>query len=457
MSPLLLVALGFAVVLVGLLWLRLHAFLAMLLAAVVVAIATPTTTLQSLAQADLTSGKITAKQAEALAKTTAPERVVSAFGETAGKVGVLIALASVIGKCLLDSGAAMRVVQAMLGLFGQARVHVAFVFTGFTLSIPVYFDAVFYLLMPIGKAMARVTQKDYLLYILTIVAGATMAHSLVPPTPGPLFAAKALGVDMGTMIIGGCIVGLFTASFGLVYAIWANRRWRIELPEDAASASVVPPEQLPSLGLALLPILLPLGLITWGSFGHTSSLTDSNMALGVGTIAGLALLARHRRPGETVSGAVQEALLSGAAVVLITSAGGAFGAVLRQTGIAEVIQQSGAGSGSGFWALPVCFIITALVRIAQGSATVAMITVAPIAQAFTETGSLDFHPVYLALAIGCGSKPIPWMNDSGFWIITRMTGLKEAETLKIVSPMMSLMGLVGLPIVLLGAWLWPLI
>ena len=106
--------------------------------------------------------------------------------------------------------------------------------------------------------------------------------------------------------------------------------------------------------------------------------------------------------------------------------------------------------------LPIAFLVTALVRTAQGSATVAMITAAPIAGAFLAAGDIGFHPVYLALAIGCGSKPIPWMNDSGFWVITRMTGMKESETLKFVTPMMSLMGVVGLLMTMLGAWLVPM-
>ena len=455
MSPLWLVALGFVVVLAGLLALRLHAFLAMLLAAVVVSLFTPVDALRSFADHEVKKERLTAKQAQDFVESSAPERVATAFGETCGKVGVLIALASIVGKCLLDSGAAMRIVQGMLALFGQARVHVAFVFTGFTLAIPVFFDAVFYLLMPIGKAMARTTKKNYLLYILTIVAGATMAHSLVPPTPGPLFAAKALGVDIGTMMAGGLFVGLFTASFGLVYAIWANKRWEIALPPDAAAAADETTTVLPPLWLSMLPILLPVALITYGALAQEFWFTDSNMALGLGAVTGLWLLTKHRKPGESVPDAVQDAIMSGATVVLITSAGGAFGAMLRHTGIAELIQQLGSG-GARMWALPLCFAITSLVRIAQGSATVAMITVAPIAKAFLDTGDLGFHPVYLALAVGCGSKPIPWMNDSGFWIITRMSGMKEMETLKIVTPMMSLMGVVGLPVVMFGAWLWPM-
>lgn len=458
MTPLLLVALGLVVVLVTLTVFRLHAFLAMILAAFVVALATPEAMLLAHGEAQAAAGKISAEEATAFASSTPIDRVLEAFGETCGKIGLLIAMASILGKCLLDSGAAMRIVKSVLDLFGQARVHFGFVLTGFGLAIPVYFDAVFYLLMPIGKAMARVTGKNYLLYILTIVAGATMAHSLVPPTPGPLFAAEELGVELSTMMIAGSIVGLFTASTGLLWAVWANRRWQIPLPEDLPGEALAADHPLPPLGLSLLPIVLPVALISWGTISENPPwFSDSNVALSIGAVLGLFLLHRHRPTGApSVNDAVQDAILSGAGILLITAAGGAFGSTLRQTGVAELIQQMGATSAR-HWALPICFLVTALVRTAQGSATVAMITAAPIAKAFLETGALGYHPVYLALAVGCGSKPIPWFNDSGFWIITRMTGLQESQTLKMVTPMMSLMGLVGLPVVMIGAWLWPMV
>lgn len=462
MISLSLVALGLVVVVLALLGLRLHAFLAMMLAAFVVAVVTPPDVLTAYAAQQQELGKMSAAEAAKFAATSPPDRVMKAFGETCASMGLLICMASIMGKSLLDSGAAMRIVQSLLGLFGRARAHVAFVFTGFGLAIPVYFDAVFYLLMPIGKAMTKATGGNYLLYILTIVAGATMAHSLVPPTPGPLFAAKELGVDVGTMMVGGLVVGMFTASFGLAYAVWANRRWKIELPEeDAQAVEGAATGPLPSLLLSILPIVVPVVLITWGSLmTKTPWYADSNLALSAGAVISLWLLARQKRQSETGSreglqDVVQGAIMSGATVLLITAAGGAFGSTLRQTGVAAVIQTMGA-EASKFWALPICFLITALVRTAQGSATVAMITAAPLARAFLESGGLPFHPVYLALAVGCGSKPIPWLNDSGFWIITRMTGMKESQTLKIVTPMMSLMGLVGLPIVMLGAWLLPL-
>ena len=459
MSSLWLVLLGLGAVVAGLVVLRLHAFLAMMLAALVVALATPGTLLEAYATGQVALGKMTPEAAAKFGASAAPDRVMTAFGETCGQMGLLIAMASIIGRCLLDSGAALRIVRALLALFGQARVHLAFVVTGFTLAIPVYFDAVFYLLMPIGKAMARTTGRDYLLYILTVVAGATMAHSLVPPTPGPTFAAKELGVPLGMMMAGGTILGLFTAGFGLLYALWVNRRCRIELPpEEGAQAAVeVADAALPALGLALLPIVIPLALIGYGSFAETNHwFTNTSVALSLGAVAAIWLLGRHRLPGmEAPAEAVQNAIMSGATILIITASGGALGSVLRQTDIASLIQSLGGGAAQS-WALPMVFGITALVRTAQGSATVAMITAAPIAKAFAEAGDLGFHPLYLALAVGCGSKPVPWLNDSGFWIITRMTGMKESETLKLVTPMMSLMGLVGLPLVMLGAWLWPM-
>ena len=140
--------------------------------------------------------------------------------------------------------------------------------------------------------------------------------------------------------------------------------------------------------------------------------------------------------------------------MLLIAAGGAFGGVLRQTGISELLGSM--LSHAHFFTLPAIFLITTLVRTAQGSATVAMITAAPIAKAFLDGGQAHVHPVYFALAIGCGSKPFSWMNDAGFWIITRLSGLREDQTLRTVSPMMAIQGVAGLALTMLAAWIWPM-
>ena len=491
MSPIALLLIGMAVVLAGVLWLRLHAFLALIIAALTISLLTPHAALEQFsegqarqeiakkeAKKNADEEKLSEAQIEALVdqqvskftSRNAPSRVAAEFGDGCRKVGILIAMAAIIGKCLLESGAAQRIVQSILAVFGIARAQLAFLISSFLLAIPVFFDTVFYLLIPIGKAMRRKTGKNYLLYILTIVAGGTMAHSLVPPTPGPLFVAGELGVDLGTMMFAGLAVGIFTIAFGYAYATWANRRWEIPLRDDAAGGASPEPETpaMPPLILALLPILLPVLLIGLATYRKTLAdppawldalayLGDKNLALTLSAGCALMVLAMMKRgERDALSDATKSAIGSGATIILITAAGAAFGGVLRHTGIAASIAELG-GAQAGLMTLPIAFLITTLVRTAQGSATVAMITAAPIAAAFLAAGDLGFHPVYLALAIGCGSEPIPWMNDSGFWVITRMTGMKESETLKIVTPMMSLMGVVGLVVTMLGAWLVPMV
>jgi GntP family gluconate:H+ symporter len=144
-------------------------------------------------------------------------------------------------------------------------------------------------------------------------------------------------------------------------------------------------------------------------------------------------------------------------IILITAAGGALGHVLRQTGIAAAIQERMPATETGVALLVMAFAVTAVVRVAQGSATVAMITAVGIVAPIAATTQLPYHPLYLALAIGCGSKPVPWMNDSGFWVVGRMSGMTAAETLKTFTPAVTIMGFVGLLATLVGAVLFPMV
>ncbi len=401
------------------------------------------------------------------------EWVGEAFGATCGSIGLLILLASIIGDCLTQSGAAIRIVQWIQEQFGERRAPQALASSAFLLGIPVFFDTVFYLLMPLGRGLAVKTGRNFLLYTLSIVAGATMAHSLVPPTPGPLFAAREFGVSLGVMMMGGTVVGMITVVVGFLYARWANRRWPLALRGEFVggdgSASPAPgfTGQLPPLAWAVLPIVLPLTLIALAETGRALApgsaeglqivefLGQGSMALLLGTAVAVLLLVRsHSWRWAPIKTALGAAVSSGGVILLITAAGGAFGAALRQTDVAARL--SGLSGSGGFGLLLAAFGVTALVRIAQGSATVAMLTAAGVVAPVALATPLPFHPVYLALAVGCGSKPVPWMNDSGFWIIGRMSGMTELETLRSASVMMTLMGCVGFGVVLLGAWLLPL-
>ena len=403
------------------------------------------------------------------------EWVGEAFGATCASIGLLILLASIIGECLTQSGAAIRIVQWIQERFGERRAPQALASSAFLLGIPVFFDTVFYLLMPLGRGLALKTGRNFLLYTLSIVAGATMAHSLVPPTPGPLFAAREFGVSLGVMMMGGTVVGTITVAVGFLYARWVNRRWPLPVrgllsggaTEGGAIASSGFAGPLPPLGWAVLPIVVPLTLIALAETRRALApgsgeglrivgfLGQGSMALLLGTAVAVLLLVRsHSWRWAPIKTALGSAMSSGGVILLITAAGGAFGAALRQTDVASRL--SGLTGSGGFGLLLAAFGVTALVRIAQGSATVAMLTAAGVVAPVALATELPFHPVYLALAVGCGSKPIPWMNDSGFWVIGRMSGMTELETLRSASVMMSLMGCVGFGTVLLGAWLLPL-
>jgi gluconate:H+ symporter, GntP family len=407
-------------------------------------------------------------------KQTIAARVAGGFGSTAAKIGILIAMASIVGKCLLDSGAADKIVRTALRFFGEKFAPASFVFSGFLLGIPVFFDTVFYLMIPLGKAMQLRTGRNYLFYVLSICAGATMAHSLVPPTPGPLLVAEQLNVEIGTMILGGMIVGFFCATFGYFYASIANRIWTLPIREsadfsleDLEKLSSRDESELPPFWLSILPILLPVFLIggktllksldvNLSDSGQTivDTFGDKNIALIISAVIAMAtLIWKQGTSRKQLAESVGASLASGGTIILITSAGGAFGGVLQQTGVASLIE--GLSSDSPAVIITMAFLITAAVRTAQGSATVAMITAVGILSGLAQGDQLAFHPVYLALAIGCGSKPIAWMNDSGFWVITRMSGMTEGEGLKYVTPMTTLMGLVGLGVTILGAMYFP--
>lgn len=470
MDPLLLLLIGLLVIITCILVLKLHPVLALLFGAIAVGLLSAEENLLQFAHLKGMSEAETA----AFLKQPVGKKIAAAFGNTASKIGVLIAMASIIGTSLLRSGAADRIVRGALKLFSEDKAPLAFLTSGFTLGIPVFFDTVFYLLVPLSKAMTLRTGKNYLFYLTVIVAGAAMAHSLVPPTPGPLFVAAELGIDMGVMIMGGLAIGLFTITAGYLYASWANKRWTIPL-RDSGDITISELEELmntedrhlPPLWLAFMPVILPiiliagntisksLGLVEGMLFSLFSFLGDPNIALTLAAIIGLATLTWKVPNKDDQKRFLLESLQSAGLIILIVSMGGAFGGILQQTGIGVRIQELATDYQIGL--IPLAFFATAIMRTAQGSATVAMITGVGIIGGIAEMGTLPFHPVYLALAIGCGSKPFPWMNDSGFWVVSKMSGMTEIETIRTLSFALSIMGFVGLFFILIFSKLFPFV
>lgn len=296
MSALWLLAIGMVIVVGGILVLRLHVFLALILGAMTVALLTPEAALQRVVEARVSRGELTPKAATKLVSKPAAGRVADEFGRTCANLGILIAMATILGQAMLLSGAAEAIAAATLRCVGATRAHWAFFATSFLLCIPVMLDTVMYLLAPLFKAVARRTGRNYLLLILCTVAGGTITHSLVPPTPGPLFVAGELGVPLGLMIGMGSGIGLCAALAGVLFARWSNQHHSIAVPIDEG---ILPDEArpLPALWLSLIPVLLPILLVgldatlspTLAGFGGISGLAwvlktagDKDMALTLG-------------------------------------------------------------------------------------------------------------------------------------------------------------------------------
>ncbi|AEI47626.1 GntP family permease [Runella slithyformis] len=480
-DPILILCVGVVIVVGGIIGLKLHPFLALLSAALVVALLTPTASLE---QFYISKGS-TAADAIKLAHKSIGERIATEFGNTCAKIGILIAMAAIIGKSMLDSGSAEKIVRAMLKLTGVKKAPIGFILSSFFLTIPVFVDTVLFLMMPLAKAMSiRLGNKNYLMLVLTVIAGAVMANSFVPPSPGPLFLVGALNVPIGLMMVCGTLLGLCTITVGYFYAIWANKKWSIPLRdapdarlEDIALIANKDDKELPPLGLALLPAVFPLVTIcirsaveafaapkvplTGSPFLNTLIdvvlfFGDKNIALFAGAVFALLVLLRQKKTMKSgLTAFVQTALLSGGGIILITAAGGSFGGMLQQTGISGRIADMTKDYQMAL--IPLAFFITAVVRTAQGSATVALITASGILAGMAQNANLGFNPVYLCLAIGAGAKLVPWMNDAGFWIMCKTSNLTEREALKTIAPMQTIMGLAGLILTMIAAQLFPMI
>ncbi len=458
MPPLLILLVGMGTVIAAIVLLRLHAFLALIGAAILVSLLAP--------------GE----------PATKISRVAEALGTTAGSIGIVIALAAIIGKAMMDSGAADRIVRAFLSLLGEKQGATALAASGWVMAIPVFFDTVFYLMVPLARSLYRRTDRNYLKYIMAICAGGVATHNLVPPTPGPLVVSGILGVDLGVMILVGGALSIPAAMVGLAFAGWLDRRMPIPLREGEGGVPDPEPaaaRALPGLLPSALPILLPVVLISantavtalttgpgarggvWLDIApYTSILGNSNLALLLSAAIAMWVYARQRRPSGAEMGAmVEESLMSGGVIILITSAGGAFGAMLKAAEIGPAILDLFAGpGGGGIVLLLLAFAVSSLLKFAQGSSTVAMITTAGMLSAMVASaGQLPFHTVYIATSIGSGAMVGSWMNDSGFWVFTKMGGLTEVEGLRSWTPLLAIIGVTSMVATLALAVFSPLV
>ena len=359
------------------------------------------------------------------------------FGETVGAIGIVIIAGSIIGTFLNHSGAAMRLASGFVQLAGRRRVPVAMGAVGYVVSMPVFCDSGFVLLSSINRALAARAGVSLAACAVALSLGLYATHTMVPPTPGPVAAAGIIGADLGIVIGIGAIVSLVSLSAGLVFAYRYAAGVDIgsEMPA-AADAVEQAADTGPLVSRSLLPIVLPILLIVGRTIADVPSapfgdgtlatslkfLGEPAIALSIGVVLALTLPERLELRMLSTSGWFGEAIKSAATIIVITGAGGGFGRVLQASGIATDL---GTETVARFGGVLLPFLVAAAIKTAQGSSTVAMITTAGIVAPMLGTLGLDSEVAraMTVVAIGAGSMVVSHANDSYFWVVTQFSGM----------------------------------
>jgi gluconate:H+ symporter, GntP family len=411
---------------------RLHAFLALMLAA---AASGFITTVGSLPNEPAMNHWV-----------AAVELTSAGLGILAGKVGLVIALAAVIGACLFESGAADKVVRRFLAVFGEKRAGLALLAATYIVSIPIFFETIFMLLVPLARSLRRSTGKDYIQYLMAICCSGAIMHTLVIPHPGPTALADTLKIQAGLSILVGMTTGLVPLAAGWLSICVMNRLMHVNpfaagIADQAEEEPAVEPEEnLPPFLWSLAPIVLPVLLISLASLtkalgshcpailnGLAQFLGNRNVALAIGMVIAAGVLMRHRGLGlAELSRRVGPPLEMAATIILIVCAGGAFGEVLKAAGIDKAIEKVAENHPVNLIVLS--YLVAAVLRVAQGSTTAAMIITGSIIQPMMSKG-LPYHPIYIFLSTAYGALFASWMNDGGFWVVSKLGRLSEKQTL----------------------------
>ncbi|MEM9596473.1 MAG: gluconate:H+ symporter [Acidobacteriota bacterium] len=403
-----------------------------------------------------------------------------AMGGTLGYIAVVLGVGAMLGELLHRSGGVQRIAVTLLDTFGERGAPTAFGLIGLLVAIPVFFDVAFILLIPLAKRASRRAGRPLVAFAVPLLAGLAVAHAFVPPTPGPVAVAGLLGAELGWVILFGLAAGVPALAVGGL--LWGRHLTHRELRSPANPHAVAdePDEQNkpapehgeshgeapaagPTFGLALGLILLPLVLILvatvsgvllddGGPRGALQMLGHPFVALLLTTLLASAMLSRRCGwTSEEVMALVDRSLAPLGAILLLTGAGGVLGKVIQATGAGAAVAE--AMSRTGLPLLVLGFVLALGMRLAQGSATVSMVTaaglVAPVAEAAAPSPALLGA---LTVAVAAGATACSHVNDSGFWLVSRYLGLDEAQTLRTWTAATALVGFTGFLVVLaLGA------
>ncbi len=361
------------------------------------------------------------------------------FGGVMGSVGLLILLGVILGTFLEKTGGAMVIAEKVLSWVGEKSVNLSLMLSGWVLSVPVFGDSTIIMMNPIAKSLSSKSTLSYAATIVAVSLGAMASHSLVPPTPGPIAAAGILGADLGLVIFYGGIVSLIT----LIPLYIFVQKWVTKIPLRpviVADEKTINPADRPTFFSSLLPILVPLTLIILASIANYPSkplgeggvikallfLGTPVIALLIGAILSFTLPKKFDRKLLSSSGWIGESILLAAPVILITGAGAVFGKMLQNSGVGDLVTSSMSDAN---WGIFLPFLIAFGLKTAQGSTTVAMITTASIIAPIMGPLGLDSETmkVLTTVAIGSGALAISHANDSGFWVVTQLSGMTTKQ------------------------------
>ena len=428
-------AFSILLLLVLILWLRLHAFIALLIISIFLGIVL------------------------GLPFNEIVDAIQQGMGGTLGFVATVVGIGAIFGQVLEASGGTEAIARSLIRAFGERKAHWSLVIAGFMIAIPIFFDVGFILLIPIVQVLARETKKSIVLYAIPLLAGLAVTHAFIPPTPGPVAVADMIGAELGWVILMGFIVGIPTAIIaGPIYGQWISRYIHPSLPPDIEHLDNDESSSLPSFWLISSIILVPLILMISGSLVEFASkqgyifnpplvslisfLGHPFVALLISTFIGLYILGIRRGfSAKTLQDLSNKALAPAGMIVLITGAGGVFKQMLIVSGVGTALASS--MSDLGIPVLLLAFVIAALVRVSLGSASVSMITAAGIVGPVLEMISIDApHRALVVIAIASGATVLSHVNDSGFWLVGKYLGLTESQTLKTWTMMETIIGVV---------------
>lgn len=442
MSPsfiILIVAAGVAMLLLMVLKFKLSAFISLLITAIFVGI-----------MAGMPLNEITASIQEGM-------------GSTLGFVATVVGLGAIFGQMLESSGGARSLANYLLRKFGTEKASWALMLTGFLIGIPIFLDVGLIILIPIVYAISRNTKRSLLFYAIPLLAGLAATHTMVPPTPGPVAVAEILGAELGWVVVFGLLVGLPSAIIaGPVFGKIIAKKIFVPVPDilqevktDPGADSTKPP----SFGIVAILICLPLFLILMSTFiklGVEKSVLEASLltellvflghpftALILATLCSILLCLKQKMSGQDILELSTKALGPAGIIILVTGAGGVLKQILVDSGIGKILAES--IEGSSFPVIVLAWLLAAVVRVTQGSATVAMITAAGIIAPIIEL--VNPGQAYIALivvAIGAGATILSHVNDSGFWIVSKYLGMNEKQTLRSWTVMETIIAVSGL-------------